>query len=341
MPRVASLDTGRVVAILAVLTLHARLFRQSHGGDLTGWERVAEVVTDHACRFAVPYFFFVSGYLLGRSTRGRPALPRAAASFKRVVLLYLAWSVLFVAVEPLERTAHDLMSTGEVTGPVWPGLGESARKVLNGARIQLWFLPALGTALLIVGVLGPARPAAGFAVAIALYGIGLAGGAYGRATGLDLGAIARNGPFFATLFVFLGFQSGRADERPRAGPAVALVVAGAALQAAEAWFLHHRLGAEWIDPRADYFLGTALMGVGAGRIALARPDLGAGTVVPRLGLLTLGVYLLHVDVQYLLTAVRPPVDLAGQFGLVALSGAIGAGLTGVLARTRFGRALVT
>jgi peptidoglycan/LPS O-acetylase OafA/YrhL len=160
-------------------------------------------------------------------------------------------------------------------------------------------------------------------------------------TGLDLGTVSRNGPFFATLFVFLGFRSGKADERPRLGPAVLLVVAGAALQAAEAWYLHDFRGAEWIDPRADYFLGTALMGVGAGRIALARPDLGAGTAWPRLGLLTLGVYLLHWDVQYLLTAVVPPHNLAGQFGLVLISYVIGAALTWALARTRVGRRLVT
>src|SRR4051794_29087241 len=73
---VASLDTGRVVAALAVLARHARLRRQFYGGDLHGWERAVEVVTDHACRFAVPFFFFVSGYLLARSTRGGPVLPR-------------------------------------------------------------------------------------------------------------------------------------------------------------------------------------------------------------------------------------------------------------------------
>ena len=71
MGRVASLDTGRVVAVLAVLTLHARLRRQFFGGDLHGWERVAEVAADHACRFAVPFFFFVSGYLLARSAPPR------------------------------------------------------------------------------------------------------------------------------------------------------------------------------------------------------------------------------------------------------------------------------
>jgi surface polysaccharide O-acyltransferase-like enzyme len=339
---VASLDTGRVVAVLAVLTLHARLFRLLYSGPLSGWQEAVEVAADHASRFAVPFFFFVSGYLLGRGTRGSPAFPRAMASFQRVVLLYLFWSVLFLAIDPLERAAHDVL-VGEPSHrvPTWPPLAELGQKFLSGARVQLWFLPALGTGLLIVGALDRARPAVGLVVAIVLYAIGLAGGAYGRVTGFELGPVSRNGPFFATVFVFLGFRSGRVDERPRLGPAIFLVAAGAAVQALEAWFLHDRFGAEWIDPAADYFLGTALMGVGAGRIALARPDLGAGTVWPRLGVLTLGVYLLHWDVQYLLTAVLPPRNLAGQFGLVLVSYPISAALTWLLARTRVGRRLVT
>jgi surface polysaccharide O-acyltransferase-like enzyme len=341
--RVASLDTGRVVAVLAVLMLHARIRRQFHGGDLSGWERVLEVAADHACRFAVPFFFFVSGYLLARSTRGGSVLPRAAAGFRRVVVLYLVWSVLFLAVDPFEWAAYEVLTVGHVSGPVlvWPPPGDLILKVFQGARIQLWFLPALGTALLVVGLLDRARPAVGLTVAIALYVIGLAIGTYGGVTGLGLGPISRNGPFFSTLFVFLGFRAGRADGRPALGPAVLLVALGAAAQGFEAWALHEYAGTRWINDGADYFVGTALMGLGAGRLALARPDFGAGTVGPRLGALTLGVYLLHMDVQYLFSALWPPFTLAGQFGLVVFSYVISVALTWLIARTRLGKRLVT
>jgi surface polysaccharide O-acyltransferase-like enzyme len=339
--RVASLDTGRVVAVLAVLNLHARLFRVD---ELHGWQHVVEIVADHASRFAVPFFFFVSGYLLGRSTRGGPALPRAAASFKRVVILYLAWSVLLLAVEPLERGVYNLLAADRLSDPplVWPAPREFVQRLFEGARMQLWFLPALGTALLVVGLLDRARPAVGLVVAIALYAVGLAGGVYSPVTGFELGQFGRNGPFFATLFVFLGCRMGKADARPWLGPAIALVVAGAALQGLEIWCLHEYYQAAWLDPRSNYFIGTSLMGIGAGRIALARPDLGAGTVWPRLGALTLGIYLLHVDVQqYWLAPILVPRGLAGQFGLVFISYAVSAALTWAMARTRVGRRLVT
>ena len=342
MGRVASLDTGRAVAVLAVLTLHARVFRLRFGGPLAGWEEAVEVVANHASRFAVPFFFFVSGYLLARSTRGGPVLARAAASFRRVVLLYLFWSLLFVAVGPPEDAAYDLLATGRVSGPVsWPPPADWVWQVLNGARMQLWFLPALGTALLLVGFLDRVRPAVGLAVAVVLYAIGLAVGTYGDVTGLVLGPLSRNGPFFATLFVFLGFRSGKVGDRPRLGPAMLLIAAGAAIQGLEAWALHRYAGAAWIAERADYFAGTALLGVGAGRLALARPDFGAGTILPRLGALTLGVYLMHLDVLYLLAAVLPPTTLGRQFALVALGYVISVALTWLIARTRVGRRLVT
>lgn len=341
MGRVASLDTGRVVAVLAVLMLHARAFRYRESGDLDGWQRTAEVIADHACRFAVPFFFFVSGYLLGRSTGGGPVLPRAAASFKRLVLLYLAWSLLFVAVTPFEWAAYRELAGLPHEPLAWPTPGEWVMQVLQGARVQFWFLPALATALLVVGLLDRVRPDVGMTVAVALYAVGLALGTYGDVTGLDIGPISRNGPFFATLFVFLGYRSGKTDERPRLGPAVLLVVAGAAIQGLEAWALHQYAGADWLAPRADYFAGTALVGLGVARLALARPDFGAGTVGPRLGTLTLGVYLLHLDVQYLLTAVRPPRTLGGQFGLVVFGYVLSVALTWVIAKTRVGRRLVT
>lgn len=342
MGRVASLDSGRVVAVLAVLTLHARVLRLRFGGPLTGWEQAVEVVADHASRFAVPFFFFVSGYLLGRSTRGGPVLPRSAASFRRVVLLYLFWSILFVAVNPLEDAAYDLLAAGHVSGPVsWPPAAEWVGQVLKGARMQLWFLPALGTAMLVVGLLDRMRPTFGLTVALVLYAVGLAVGTYAGVTGMKLGPFSRNGPFFATLFVYVGFRSGRADARPRLGSAVLLIAAGGAIQGLEAWLLHDRFGAEWIADGADYFAGTALLGLGAGRLALARPNFGAGTALPRLGALTLGVYLLHLDVLVLMCAVLPPVTLGRQFALVFLGYVITVALTWVIARTRAGRRLVT
>lgn len=311
MTRIPSLDTFRAVAILAVLNLHARLFLAS---DLVGWERTVGIVLEHAARFAVPFFFFASGYLLARGRADRPPLDRAAASFRRVVVLFLIWSVILFAIEPVERWL--VASLGGSPPPV--STTATLDRFLRGVRIQLWFLPALATAQLLVGILA-GRPAwLGLAVAGALYLVGLAGGTYAPVSGFDLGPVARNGPFFGTLFVYLGY---RAADRPppRGWHGPLLVAAGAALHLGEMTYLNRTYGVSPLDPRLNYFAGTALVGLGVGRLALARPDLGAGTPLPKLGTLTFGIYVLHVDVQQVLVAFRPIHDLAGQLALVAIS----------------------
>jgi surface polysaccharide O-acyltransferase-like enzyme len=332
MSRIPSLDTLRAVAIVAVLNLHARLFLAN---DLDGWERTVGVFLEHAARFAVPFFFFASGYLLARGRADRPPLDRAAASFRRVVVLFLVWSVILFAVEPVERWV--ITSLGGSPPPV--STKPTLDRFLHGVRIQLWFLPALATAQLLVGVMARWPTVIGLGVAVTLYSIGLAGGTYAPLSGFDLGPVARNGPFFGTLFVYLGY---RAADRPppKVWSALLLIAAGAVLHFGEMMILERTYGVSPLDPRLNYFAGTALVGLGVGKLALARPNLGAGTPLPKIGTLTFGIYLLHVDVQQLIVAFRPIRDLGGQLALVAGSFALTALLVFALRRLPLGRKLL-
>jgi surface polysaccharide O-acyltransferase-like enzyme len=338
MGRIASIDTLRVPAILAVLILHSRLFRS--GGDLASCEHAAAAVLDHAARFGVPFFFFVSGYLLAaRRANGEPALGRAIGTVKRLAWLYVAWSVLLLAEEFGERAIREYISTGSASWPTLDG-PDLVRRFVFGVRLHLWFLPALGVALLIVGFLERAGTRVLLGVGAGLYAVGLAGGSYAHVTGFDLGVMSRNGPFFGTLFVAAGFVAASSSWRPTLGQAIAVTAAGAAVHAAELLALHHFSGMPLVHERLNYLGGTALMGVGVGMIALARPGLGARTVWPKWGALSLGVYILHVDVQQALAAVNPVGGVAGQLVLVAAAYGISLAIAALLASTRAGRRLV-
>jgi surface polysaccharide O-acyltransferase-like enzyme len=332
MSRIPSLDAFRAVAILAVLNLHARLFLTT---DLVGRERTVGIVLEHAARFAVPFFFFASGYLLARGRADRPPLDRAAASFRRVVVLFLIWSVILFAVEPVERWLIASLGGTPPPAPAKPTLD----RFLHGVRIQLWFLPALATAQLLVGVMARWPTGVGLATAAFLYLIGLAGGTYAPMTGFDLGPVARNGPFFGTLFVYLGY---RAADRPppRAWHGLLLIAVGAALHVGEMKFLEASYSVSPLDPRLNYFAGTTLVGLGVGLIALARPNLGKGTILPKIGTLTFGIYVLHVDVQQVLVAFRPIRDFVGQLALVAASFGLTTLLVLGLRRIPLGRKLL-
>ncbi len=333
MGRIPAIDALRVFAILAVLTLHSRLFRA--GEDLAGWERGAEVALDHASRFAVPFFFFVAGFLFERGRGAKPPLERAVPQVKRVLVLYLGWSLILLGEEVIEAWGRRCVSEGGFAAVPWPDWAALPNRLLYGVRMHLWFLPALAQSLLLYAALAGTRLAG--PVAVALYAVGLATGTYAPLTGIDFGVWSRNGPFFGTVFVWAGAVSARRIRPPTLAAALGLTVAGSLLHAAELVWLHEAVGLPWLHERINYLAGTAMMGVGVGWLALARPNLGAKTFLPACGALTLGVYILHLDVMQWLAETGWFAGIAGQMGLVLACYAVTLGLVRVIAMSKAGR----
>jgi surface polysaccharide O-acyltransferase-like enzyme len=327
--RISSIDCFRVVAILAVLAIHSHYYQ--YIDDYAKWECHAAVILNQAARFAVPFFFVVSGYLLGRDVRrGREPVAVAMASLRKLGGLFLAWSLLFVTADlagawltnPSSFSLRDAL----------PGLGA---KIVGGPRIHLWFLPALLVGLLVAAMTSRLGALLQMMAAVALYAIGLAAGAYSTLTGLDLGLNSRNGPFFSTLFVVSGFQLGRSGFSPSLKQALALLGLGVLLQALEVYYLTQVLD---VSPFGiDFVIGTVPLGLGVAWLALSRPHLGDSSAFSRIGPLVLGIYLLHLDVEKLLGAVNPVHGFAGQLALIAASFGVSLGIILVARRWRWGQ----
>ncbi|WP_020473175.1 acyltransferase family protein [Zavarzinella formosa] len=327
MNRIPAIDTLRVFAILAVLTLHARLFRT--GGELAGWERVAEIVLDHASRFAVPFFFFVAGFLFERGRGEKSRLDRAIPQVKRLLVIYLGWSLILLGEEIAERWIRGCLAAGEFTAIMWPDSMIWREGLIYGVRMHLWFLPALMQCLLVYAVLGGWR--FGGWIISGLYIAGLAFGAYAPVTGIDIGVWSRNSIFFGTLFVWAGAKTATRKHPPTLGMALGLIVMGSLSHVAELILLHEVWGQEWLHERINFLAGTALVGIGVGWLALARPGLGGKSWLPALGAFTLGVYILHLDVMRLLAGVTPFHGIAGQLLLVIVCYAVTIGIVRLIA----------
>ena len=87
---IASLELGRVVAILAIIGLHCQMALSYALIDEVPW---VGYTLNQAARFAVPLFFLISGYLI------QPKLTRSPwetlTSYSKPLLkVWLAWSII-------------------------------------------------------------------------------------------------------------------------------------------------------------------------------------------------------------------------------------------------------
>lgn len=336
MDRIRSVDTFRVLAILAVIALHTARYA---GPDAVGIRLDAATLLNQVERFAVPLFFIFSGYFWAQKCLApREHLRRSLLVCRRVLLIYLAWALAYLAVAGIQ-----VLRTGGAGG-LLPALLQARRNgrlglahvFLEGGTIHLWFLPALACALLISGVLmalGMRRLLA--VLSIALFAAGLAGGAYAHTPlGLHARFNLRDGPFFSLIFFVTGAELARRRLPSTPWPGLVLALAGLGLQVLEVGWLHGRWGTQLVQ---DYVAATWLYGLGMGMLALSdAPPLRAPALAAP-GPLVLGIYASH----YLFVDLLRPFDEAWHAGpwgaawglaYVALVFAGALGLTWLLAR---------
>ena len=230
----AALDAFRLIAALLVVAIHTSpLASLSPDADF--------LLTRVAGRLAVPFFFMVTGCFLLNDGGVRRFLGRTARLYALSIALYL----------PLNFYAGGMSAIEWLRG-----------LLIEGTFYHLWYLPAVLPAVPAAFFLRKLRPWLGFALAGALYLIGLGGdswhGVVCRTPAIAafydglLAALPHTRALMAPLFLLLGAQLPRALDalRTRTGRLTALCAAcfaaSLAVMSAEALWLR-ALGA----PRHD------------------------------------------------------------------------------------------
>ncbi|MFA0160857.1 acyltransferase [Vibrio splendidus] len=300
---IASIELGRVIAILAIIGLHGQM-------ALTYWQ-IDEVpwigyVLNQAARFAVPLFFLISGYLIQ---------PKLAASPWETVLNYskpllkvwLAWSIICLVMPFNLAKVEEFGYLGEREG-YWSFLMSTPlNSFLEGGLVHLWFIPALVCAVLIIALLVELKlNKLLLPIAIALYGYGVLAGSYATLTGLEAPFFTRNGPFFGTLMVTLGFLIRQNQWKVSSTKALVLLALGMLIHFAEAaWLTTFDVGFNM----NDFLFGTALWGMGVFMWLLANPNMGNYAWVRAISNRMLGIYVSHLLIIIILFNVCGILDI--------------------------------
>ncbi len=293
--RIPSIDLFRTIAVFAVVVIHTTPFRYAEAGSALDLLGVGVV---HACRFAVPFFFVVSGYLWGRSV----ALKRTKAeayrrSATRLLLLFVIWS-MFYGVSLVDTGSLSELGVIGWCGSAVDSVVGLFRKhwlmlAFQGTRVHLWFLMGLLWGMTIVALASTTRRNwVIIGIGVVLYLIGLVAGPYATLL-MDWQPTfnTRNGPFFSTLFFGIGYVLSSIKIRPSFRVGLGLAVFGLLLQLAESCLL---ACTTTTDPvRYGFFLGTVPFGIGVAVLCLAAGNVCGEGRLGKWGRYTLGVYLFH------------------------------------------------
>jgi surface polysaccharide O-acyltransferase-like enzyme len=301
--RMASIEAGRVIALFAVILIHAKPFLPM-SMPATGWPTdalsQAGLMLVQSSRFAVPFFFVAAGWFI------QPALSRdPTASFLRVssplIRIWLAWSLVYLLL-PLNipRWAAEGYLADRISW--WSYLAQRPMDSLwEGGMVHLWYLPGLVSALFIVAIFLKVRQTRLLLpVALGLYVYGVLAGSYATLTELPSPWFTRNGPFMSTLMVCIGVLARQYGRVPGRGPAFILMMTGMAGHFFEAFVLQG-YGVDFIQH--DYLFSTAAWGAGLFFWLLAYPDAGRWGWLFWLSQRVLGIYVAHM--VFIICALAP------------------------------------
>ncbi len=300
--RIPSLELGRIIAILAVITIHSQLFVAYPLYKETPW--LGDLI-NQVSRFAVPYFFLLTGYLLQPKLSLNP-IGTALSYIKPLTIIWLVWSIIYLL---MPFNLMTVMTEGYVAERTlyWDYLALTPfNSLLEGGLVHLWYLPALAIGVGSIAIIIKTRlQKLLIPLSVILFIYGVLAGSYFNVTDIPSLFYTRNGPFFSLLMIVLGFEIRRLNISISSLKAIVILMLGMIIHFIEAYYLLN-----WdVDFRIhDYLFGTPIWALGFFFFLLANPNLGDRKWVQPVANLTLGIYVSHLLFVIYLT------NLAGFIG---------------------------
>lgn len=250
------------------------------------------VFINNALRFVVPFFFVTSGYMLtGKLLKGdRPAIYLGYVG--RLMLLYLAWSVIYFIASPL----NDIGAMGfrRAYTESWTTFINAGPQVVyfEGISFHFWFFISLALTALFFLFFRVRRIGAMVVASAALYIFGLVAKSYADTPiGIHVHFDTRDYIFFSALPFALGAYLRKSNLVVSNAIALTLFIGGAALNFVEGWYLRTQFGAPVM---LDFVLATIITGTGAFLLAKNGAGFLSNSKLAAFGRLSFGIYAIHI-----------------------------------------------
>ncbi len=344
---IQSVDFFRVLAIVFVIAIHAPPF-DSPSTPL-GNHLDAGTLIYILARFAVPFFFVMSGYFWAEKIdREKDITKTTLNTISRALVMLLAWSVIYLLPTNLDLWREFGMET-PIKGILF-NLEKAASApittLMQGTKIHLWFLVSLIMSVAISGLLLKLEMKHSLLVlAFAVFLTGLACGSYrntpfGLSTNINFSF--RNGPFFSLIFFVTGQLIHGMKKHGAALLTYGIIIAavGLSLHILEVKYLKDSWSKNMLH---DYVFGTYFLGTGVALIALSNAEWLRFKKLASLGPIVPGIYASHyifIDTLKPLKQIQPGNGLL-DFTYIAMVFLMSWGLSKALASNRFTRRFVT
>jgi len=286
-----TIESLRFIAAFAVICIH---FFYPKNKDLT-------LVINQWARFAVPFFFMVSGYFLAQKLKKDDQPIVYFQYIKKVLVLYLAWQFIYFINPPLGdiyiygiKKAY-VLKLNTFIHQRWDLIA------FKGFAQHLWFFASLSLTVVYFFIFRLKRVYLMLAVSILLYIIGALTKAYVKTSiGVDPKLLGlpdkfntNNLIFFSALPFTLGVLFSIKNWTINIWIAFTVLIIGYTIHATEVWWL----GTQKLHQRVDYVFSTILIGLGVFMVGLARFKPLEWKPLSVLGKYSLGIYGMHALVS--------------------------------------------
>ncbi|WP_407984390.1 acyltransferase [Priestia abyssalis] len=293
MERNHSIDFFKFFALFFVVCIHTGPFRNVHT-ELFNGDIISSMINIFA-RFAVPYFFAVSGYLFGQkliSSRNQ------ISYFKRYLTklwkLYIVWLIFYLLYNISLKVFQSYKQGLNIKHVIIEYLHTTItlRKLYYGidssSSFHLWYLLALIWSIIILFIFIKINKVKILLIISLIFNlIGLFGQSYSFLFTLHIQT--RDALFFGLFYTTLGycFNHIKVNKRPKLYLALSCIFA--LLQLFEGFILIK----VFERPLGNYYISTIPLIAFLLSVILTKNNLGRGSIFEKIGKTAVGVYIIH------------------------------------------------